>query len=189
VPPARIARREAGGAALEAGAVGVRRDPLSNPEPLIRRVYAYAAYRLGAGPDAEDVTSDVFERALRYADSYDAAKGPFVAWLLGIARRCVDERLSAPVALPLENEWTAAPGNLEEDTVLRMALRDALEELGDRDRELVSLHYAGLNGGQIAGLLEVRRNTIDVALHRALARLRVVLERQADDEEPRAQSL
>jgi RNA polymerase sigma-70 factor (ECF subfamily) len=188
---------------VEAGAAGVRpravpdrrtpppawRDPLSNPEPLIRRVYAYAAYRLGAGPDAEDVTSDVFERALRYAQSYDATKGPFVAWLLGIARRCVDERLSAPVALPLETTLTAAPGDVEEDTVRRMALGDAVGELSDRDRELVSLHYAGLDGGQIAALLDVRRNTIDVALHRALARLRIVLERQAADDEPRAQSL
>jgi RNA polymerase sigma-70 factor (ECF subfamily) len=166
------------------------RDPLSNPEPLVRRIYAYAAYRLGAGPDAEDVTSDVFERALRYADSYDAEKGPFVAWLLGIARHSVDEQLSAPVSLPLEVARPAAPGDLEEDTVRRMALQDAMTELNDRDRELVSLHYAGLNGGQIAVLLEARRNTIDVALHRALARLRVVLERQEEeDDEPRAQSL
>jgi len=41
----------------------MRSDPLANPEPLIRRVYAYVAYRLGDGPDAEDVTSQVFERA------------------------------------------------------------------------------------------------------------------------------
>ncbi len=41
------------------------RDPLRDPESLIRRVHAYVAYRLGNGPGAEDVTSDVFERALR----------------------------------------------------------------------------------------------------------------------------
>ena len=41
------------------------RDPLADPEPLIRRVYAYVAYRIGAGPDAEDVTSDVFELGTR----------------------------------------------------------------------------------------------------------------------------
>ena len=33
-----------------------RRDPLADPEPLIRRVYAYVAYRLGEGAEAEDVT-------------------------------------------------------------------------------------------------------------------------------------
>ncbi len=71
------------------------RDPLANPEALIRRVYAYVAYRLGDGPDAEDVTSEVFERALRYRESYDRSKGEPTAWLLGIARRCTSESLAA----------------------------------------------------------------------------------------------
>ena len=52
-----------------------RRDPLANPERLIRSVYAYVAYRVGPGPDAEDITSDVFERALRYRESYDPKRG------------------------------------------------------------------------------------------------------------------
>ena len=67
------------------------RDPLANPEPLIRRVYSYVAYRLGDGPEAEDVTSETFERALRYRRSYDESRGQPVPWLLGIARRCVDD--------------------------------------------------------------------------------------------------
>ena len=69
----------------------MRIDPLARPEPLIRRVYAYAAYRLGDGPDAEDATSDTFERALRYRHRYDRSKGEPIAWLLGIARRAVDD--------------------------------------------------------------------------------------------------
>ena len=68
----------------------LRRDPLANPEPLIRRVYAYIAYRVGDGPDAEDLTSETFERAVRYRKSYDPKKGEPVAWLLGIAKRCID---------------------------------------------------------------------------------------------------
>src|SRR5207302_4342886 len=58
----------------------IRVDPLARPEPLIRRVYAYAAYRLGDGPDAEDATSDTFERALRYRHRYDRSKGEPIAW-------------------------------------------------------------------------------------------------------------
>jgi RNA polymerase sigma-70 factor (ECF subfamily) len=159
-------------------------DPLANPEPLIRRVYAYTAYRLGPGPDAEDVTSEVFERALRYEDSFDESKGDFVGWLLGIARRCVDQHLSAPRTFPFDPTPPEAPGDLETEVVERVALWEAVSELGDRDRELVSLYYAGLNGGQIAELLDARRNTIDVALHRALARLRTILEDQRMAAEP-----
>jgi capsular polysaccharide biosynthesis protein len=51
--------------------------------------YAYVAYRVGDGPNAEDVTSETFERALRYRDSYDSRRGDPAAWLIGIARRCI----------------------------------------------------------------------------------------------------
>ena len=60
-------------------------DPLADPAPLIRRVYAYVAYRVGDGPEAEDITSETFERALRYREKYDSHKGTPAAWLLGIA--------------------------------------------------------------------------------------------------------
>ena len=66
------------------------RDPLADPAPLIRRVYAYVAYRIGDGAEAEDVTSETFERALRYRESYDPRRGEPVAWLIGIARRCIE---------------------------------------------------------------------------------------------------
>ena len=84
------------------------RDPLANPEPLIRRVYSYAAYRLGDGPDAEDATSDAFERALRYRDSYDRRKGEPTAWLIGIARRSVDQILADRVPLAEPPDVAAA---------------------------------------------------------------------------------
>src|SRR5581483_821431 len=76
-----------------------RMDPFASPEPLIRRVYAYAAYRLGDGPAAEDVTSQTFERALRYRDSFDGRRGDVVGWLIGIARRCIVD--AAPTDVPI----------------------------------------------------------------------------------------
>src|SRR4051794_40320745 len=109
----------------------MRTDPLSNPEPLIRRVYAYAAYRLGDGPDAEDATHDAFERALRYRRSYDGRRGEPVAWLLGIARRCVDDVFSARPPLvynDLELEGIDHRA-LEPDVVERLTIRSAVIQL------------------------------------------------------------
>jgi RNA polymerase sigma-70 factor (ECF subfamily) len=154
----------------------LRGDPLANPEPLIRRVYSFVAYRLGDGPDAEDVTNDTFERALRYRDSYDRRKGEPITWLLGIARRCIDDTLSnrLPFAEPPELE---APGH-EEDSLRKLELNRALAALSDRDQELLALRYgADLSARQIAELLEQKTNAVEVALHRALERLRRQLER------------
>lgn len=161
------------------------RDPLANPEPLIRRVYAYVAYRIGDGPDAEDVTSDVFERALRYRHRYDASKGDPVAWLLGIARRCVAGFAEGRLFLS-EAPDDPAPGDLEEETVRRLSLGAAVATLDERDRELIALRYgADLTARQIARLLEMRTNTVEVALHRALGRLRHVLEEEREAEASR----
>ena len=149
------------------------RDPLANPEAAIRRVYAYAAYRLGDGPDAEDVTSETFARAARYRDSYDPSKGPALGWLIGIARRCVDDALAQPVVHDREPPDTPAELDLERQTVERLTLRAALARLPERDRELIGLRYgADLTARQIAAQLDMRPNAVEVALHRALARLR-----------------
>ena len=157
-------------------------DPLRNPEPLIRRVYAYVAYRLGDGPDAEDVTSETFERALRYRGSFDPSKGPPVAWLIGIARRCIDDALSARVQAGAEADDVAAPTDLELETVRRIDLRKAMAALDERDRELLALRYgADLKARQIAELLDLKTNAVEVALHRALTRLR---ERLGGEEPP-----
>jgi RNA polymerase sigma factor (sigma-70 family) len=150
-----------------------RRDPLAYPEPLIRRVYAYAAYRLGDGPDAEDVTSEVFERALRYRQSYDESRGMPEQWLIGIARRCVDDALTARRTSSAEAEDAQAPVDVEADTVRRLALAAALDKLDERARDLVALRYAAdLTARQIGDLLGMKTNAVEVALHRTLDRLR-----------------
>jgi RNA polymerase sigma factor (sigma-70 family) len=163
------------------------RDPLSNPEPLIRQVYAYVAYRIGDGPDAEDVTSEAFERAFRYRSSFDPQRGDPAGWLIGIARRCVDGRRMRD--LPVDEQATdvAAPQELELETIGHLTLRGAVASLSPQDRELIALRYgADLTARQIAELLEMKTNAVEVALHRALERLRAQLEEPEDMGDPRA---
>jgi RNA polymerase sigma-70 factor (ECF subfamily) len=153
------------------------RDPLADPERLIRSVYAYVAYRIGTGPDAEDVTSEVFERALRYRGSYDPKQGEPIAWLIGIARRCISGAGSNPHTTLDAIAERAAPGDLADEAVSRLSLADAVSQLGERDRELIALRYgADLTGRQIGALLDLTPNAVDVAVHRAVERLRQVLD-------------
>jgi RNA polymerase sigma-70 factor (ECF subfamily) len=151
----------------------LRRDPLANPEPLIRRVYAYVAYRVGDGPDAEDITSSTFERAVRYSKSFDHRRGEPAAWLIGIARREIALHYGASPDKPGEIPETAVLGDLAMDSATRLDLQAAVSALEPRDRELIALRYgADLTARQIAELLELKTNAVEVALHRALGRLR-----------------
>ncbi len=160
------------------------RDPLTNPEPLIRRVYSYVAYCIGDGVEAEDITSETFERALRYRGSYRSSKGEPVSWLIGIARRCIADAARARLELAEPRE-TAAPDDVEADSIRRLDLAQAMAGLDERDRELLALRYgADLTARQIGELLGLRTNAVEVALHRALGRLRVELETPAEQERP-----
>jgi RNA polymerase sigma-70 factor (ECF subfamily) len=162
-----------------------RGDPLADPEALIRRVYAYVAYRMGDGPDAEDVTSEAMARAVRYRESYDPSRGPPAAWVVGIARRCIDDAYARP------RDATDAPetdtgSDLETETIDRLEVRAAVARLPERDRELIALRYgADLSARQIAEQLEMKTNAVEVALHRALKRLGAVLDEPESGEEER----
>jgi RNA polymerase sigma-70 factor, ECF subfamily len=163
------------------------RDPFANPEKLIPRVYAYVAYRIGDGPDAEDVTSETFERALRYRESYDRSKGEPVGWLIGIARRVIAGRGSRSAEIPFaEPPDVMAPGALADEVEVGLEVRAAVAHLEERDRELIALRYgADLSVAQIAELFDMRPNSVDVALHRARKRLADILVGDENDREER----
>jgi RNA polymerase sigma-70 factor, ECF subfamily len=152
-------------------------DPLETPQPLIERVYAYVAYRVGDGVQAEDITSETFERALRYRNRYDERRGSPISWLIGISRRVIADHLSGEQAHVSEIPELAAGGAFEEQVATRLELRAAVRALPERDQEMVALRYgADLTAKQIARILGLRTNTVEVSLHRALAALRRSLE-------------
>ena len=154
-----------------------RRDPLARPEKLIPLVYAYVAYRIGSGPDADDVTSETMEHAYRYRERYDPAKGEPMAWLIGIARNCVADLVARREDVVHEPAPESATEEMEEEAMRRLSLTRAVARLDERERELIALRYgADLTARQIAGVLGLRPNAVEVALHRALGRLRAELE-------------
>jgi RNA polymerase sigma factor (sigma-70 family) len=153
------------------------RDPLANAPELIRRVYAYVAYRIGDGPDAEDVTSEVFERALRYRGSYDPSRGEPLAWLIGIARRSIADASFKPRVESNERPDPGSTEDLEGEALERLTVAAAVEGLDGRSRDLLALRYgADLSARQIGEILGLKTNAVEVALHRTLERLRPALE-------------
>jgi RNA polymerase sigma-70 factor (ECF subfamily) len=131
------------------------------------------AFHIGQGAAAEDITSDVFERAVRYRESYDPAKGSPVTWLLAIAQRSMAGAALGTAVVQPDLANTSDGRNLEEDTVRRLELSRALGRLDARERELLALRYgAGLSSREIGVFLNLEPNAVDVALHRARTRLK-----------------
>jgi RNA polymerase sigma factor (sigma-70 family) len=106
-----------------------------------------------------------------------------MAWLIGIARRCVNGAYAGPRPQAASVEDRAAPGDLAEDAARRLSLLDAVSQLGERDRELIALRYgADLTGRQIGAMLDMSPNAVDVAMHRAVERLRQALDGSNESE-------
>lgn len=153
-----------------------RRDPLADVESLVHDVYAYVAYRVPNRSDAEEITSAVFERAVRYRKTYDASKGSPIAWLIGIARTQIADGRALPVLGWFDLAETASDIDLEASSLERLSLHDAVRSLDDRSRELIALRYGiGLSTREIAAEFDLEENAVNVALHRARERLRAII--------------
>ena len=61
-------------------------------EPNFARVYAYIARRVGDRDAAQDLTSDVFHKALANIHSFEWRGVPFAGWLLRIAANMIVDR-------------------------------------------------------------------------------------------------
>ena len=147
-------------------------------------VYNYIRYRVDETAAVEDLTAQVFERALSSIGRYAPDQAPFEAWLFGIVRHVVGDALRRArfsAWLP----WEAflrrpAPGPLPEEIAvqrdLKARLARALPCLPDRPRDLLGLKYAaGLNNRQIAALLGLSEQNVGVILYRAIGRLREIM--------------
>jgi RNA polymerase sigma factor (sigma-70 family) len=147
-------------------------------------VFAYVATLLRDRGAAEDVTAQAFERAFRKSKSYDARRGSERAWLFGIARNAALDELrkrKRTAELAVEPADVAHETEEEADRALRRAaVRAAITALDPRDRELIALKFhAVLDNAEIAGVLGVSVSNAGTRLHRALTKLREILDDQS----------
>jgi RNA polymerase sigma-70 factor (ECF subfamily) len=147
-------------------------------------VYAYVAGLLRDRSAAEDVTAAAFERAYRRRSRFDPERGSPRAWVFGIARNAALDELrrrarraeSSHAPLDPADHGASTPERAEERD-RRAALLAALGRLPSRERELISLKFfAGLSNREIAGTLRISESNAGTRLHRAIAKLREVLD-------------
>lgn len=140
------------------------------------KVLGYIRARVSSREDAEDLCAEVFERALRSSDSYDAAKAAPGTWLYAITRNTVINHLqrSRPAAeLPEDLTDDALP----EDGLLQSELLDslaaALEKLPDELTDVIVLrYYDRMPLTEVALTLGMSYGTVKLRHQKALALLR-----------------
>jgi RNA polymerase sigma factor (sigma-70 family) len=142
-------------------------------------VHGYALSLIGERAGAEDVTALAFERLFRARRRLDARRGTPRALLFTIARNAaLDElrrRRRQPLASPAAESLAAMPGEAgeAEQVERRESVRQALEALHPRDREIVLLKFHGqLTGAELGQALGISESNAGTRLHRALERLR-----------------
>lgn len=169
---------------------------LGRLRPLVLRYCRARLGRVGGSFDqADDVAQEVCVAVLAALPRYRDEGKPFTALVFGIAaRKVVDHhRVAARTAYPTEDlpeREDGTPG--PEELMLRGAdaerARELLDQLPENLRHLLMLRVAaGLSAEETGQALEMSPGAVRVAQHRALARLRTLVDKEQELEQVKQQ--
>ena len=139
----------------------------------IDRIYDYVSRRAGSRTVAEDVTSEVFERALSNLGTFKWRGVPFVAWLYRIASNALADHWKRegrdahelPPDVPDERELR----ELER----RVSLFQLVDRLPDAQRQVIQMRFVeGRSIREVAAALDRSEGAVKQLQLRALENLR-----------------
>jgi RNA polymerase sigma-70 factor (ECF subfamily) len=139
-------------------------------------VLRYVASFVRDHHEAEDITQNVFAKLMKAIKRYQQQEVPFDAWILRVARNAALDHLRAKRAIPTEEVRVADNGHAETSHDRGHALREALEQLPEDQREVLVLrHIVGLSPVEIAGTLNKSESSVHGLHHRGRRSLRASL--------------
>ncbi len=166
-------------------------DELRSPEEVVRddihqhggELYHVVRKALDDDQLAAEVVQDVFVRAWRADDRYDASRASRRTWLFAIARNAVvdavrhRERRPRGVRDPEEQDVTTSEA--DDAVLLQIQLRAALQEVSpEHRRAIVEVHLRGRPYAEVADELGVPVGTLRSRVYYGLRALREALEKQ-----------
>jgi len=153
-------------------------------EKYFELVYAYAARRVRDRAATEDLTSEVFRKALANLSRFKWTGAPFGAWLLRIASNLIADRAKRAARedqshstedLPdrsASGSGQAQQSNLEEAERRACVIR-LVDDLPDDQRRVVRMRFAEEKSiGEIAAELDRSEGAVKQLQYRALQTLR-----------------
>jgi len=157
------------------------------------QIYRYVASRVRNQPLAEDITSEVFFKALRALPRYQHSGHPFSAWLYQIAVNAITDhyrsRRRAEDSLDEVPEPTDPAPAVEDEVADQLgaqAIWDLIEALPEQQRIAMTLKYGeDLKLAQIGVIMGKSEGAVKLLIFRGTASLRQRLQpsRQATTEE------
>jgi RNA polymerase sigma-70 factor, ECF subfamily len=153
-------------------------------EDLYRRyarpVFGLALRRLGDRGRAEDAVQETFTSIWRSAASYRPDRGPGAPWVYAVARNAIVDRARSrteiPAEIPDEPAREDGPCDRAEQSWVQWRVHAALEELPEREREVLKLAYwSGLSQSEVADFLGIPLGTVKTRTRSALAHLADIL--------------
>ena len=141
-----------------------------------RPVFGLALRRLGDRGRAEDAVQETFASVWRSAGSYKPERGPGAPWLYAVARNAIVDRARSrseiPAEIPDEPATGPGPPDQAEQNWVAWRVHRALEELPEREREVIQLAYwSGLSQSEVAEFLGLPLGTVKTRTRAALMRL------------------
>lgn len=146
------------------------------------KVYRYMRFRVSNQAEAEDLTQEVFLKALQAIGSYKWRDVPFASWLFRIAHNQVIDHFrkqSKEKKAPLEE---AAAVSMEDPVAMAEQKSDideltsAVKELPSAQQEVISLRFiAGLPIAEVARTLGKSEGTVKALQFNGTVSLRRIL--------------
>lgn len=148
------------------------------------KVYRYVYLKVGNEAEAEDLTQDVFVKALEAIGSYRWRNLPFASWIFRIAHNQVIDyfRKQGKVEkVDLEDDDVAPvdesnPAQIAEQRFEIAELRDNIKKLSPSQREVISLRFgAELSTAEIAEALGKSAGTVKALQYNGIVALRKMM--------------
>lgn len=154
-------------------------DFISFYNRFLPRVYRYVRYRVADTLTAEDLTSDVFEKALH---SWDKLRNPdlMASWIFRIARNTVVSHYRrkghlADVPLDSIQNKTSTAVDPEKRAIHAEQwerIYDSIHRLSSREQHIIALKFGSrLNNRTIAPIVGTSEGNVAVILHRSMRKL------------------
>lgn len=158
-------------------------------EAYYKRIFNYIYYRVYCRYTTEDLTSQVFEKAMRKIETYSQSKSPFEVWLFAIARNAVNDFFRSTKKhriLSLDTIRELVSGRKDPENIIiksetNDSLSKALNVLDTRERNIVALKFGGnLKNKEIAEVLDMTESNVGVTLYRTMKKLKNEMEREGE---------